>query len=692
MNAHHNPEHQPQRRAGGRDASRGVALVTTLLILMLLVAMTLAMTISVTSDTLINKYYRNARASFYAGDSGVNIGRQYIISQIENSISYSTDYTTATAPIASGEMTTALNNLISAYGSKTSILGGLGASSWPSSFQIEHTYSGTVGTTLPSTTPTPTCTVAYTGTAHNTGPYTCTNLPTGTGVTITGYTYSYTIPYTITAVGQSLASEQQIVEDEGNITLNVTEGQTATPTFSFAGWGMFIDQFPECTDGDLVGGTITGPVFTNGAWTFASGSSYTFTGQIGSVSSTFGYDFGPSGGSCVGSSATSYKSGSTTIAPTFQSGTNLGAAAVPLPTNSFNQKEATVDGLGNSWTGDSTAQQYSAMNAVLNDVNNNGAAYPTAGTTNPGVYLAYSTTTVGSVTTNTMTGGGIYVEGNANSVVLTAATAGNGDAEQIFTITQGSTVTTITEDLTASTTVVGSKVGSTTTTTNIVGLPEIDTGSSPSPATMVYVDGNIGTTTSNGLSGPENSNGTASTGPAIQNGAAITVTAAGSINITGDIDYSTEPVTTGANQSVSSSLTSTACCSGDPTDTLIPYKNEPTSVLGIFTANGNVNLDNQQSSSNLEIDASIATISSGGSGGIVNTGNAIDTLTIVGGRIQNTIQNINTSTRNVDFDQRFSGGTFAPPWFPSTTLGATNTLSVNSVTPTFQRTFWLAMN
>jgi Tfp pilus assembly protein PilX len=690
MNAHHNPERQPKRRAERRDASRGVALVTTLLILMLLVAMTLAMTISVTSDTLINKYYRNARASFYAGDSGVNIGRQYIISQIENSISYSTDYTTATAPIASGEMTTALNNLVAAYGSKTSILGGLGASSWPSSFAIEKTYSGTVGTTLPATTPTPTCVPTTSGTSPtNAGPYGCvagSNPPTCSGTCkITGYTYTYTIPYTITAVGQSLASEAQVVEDEGNITLNITEGQTVSPTFSFAGWGMFIDQFPECTDGDLVGGTITGPVFTNGAWTFGE-SSYTFTGQIGSVSSTFGYDFSGSGGSCVGSSATSDKSGSTTIAPTFQAGTNLGAAAVPLPTNSFNQKEATVDGLGNSWTGDSTAQQYSAMNAVLNDVNNNGANYPAAGTTNPGVYLAYSTTTVGSVTTNTMTGGGIYVEGNANSVELQAATAGNGDAEQVFVITQGSTTTTITEDLTASTTVVASKVGSTTTTTNIVGLPEIDTGSSPEPATMLYVDGEIGTTGSTGLSGPGQGV------PAIQNGAQVTVTAASSINITGDILYSTEPVTTSANQTVSSSLTTSSCCSGDPTDTLIPYKTEPSSVLGIFTANGNVNLDNQQSNGNLEIDASIATISSGGSGGIVNTGNAINTLTIVGGRIQNTIQDINTSTRNVDFDQRFSGGTFAPPWFPSTTLGATNTLSVNSVTPTFQRTFWLAMN
>jgi Tfp pilus assembly protein PilX len=689
MNARQDSDRQPASRPRRGNASRGIALVTTLLILMLLVAMTLAMTISVTSDTLINKYYRNARASFYAGDSGVNIARQYMISQIVSSISYSTDYTHATAPISSTETATALSNTLTQFSSKTSILGGLGASSWPSSFTIPASYSGTAGTTLPSTTPTPSCSVAYTGSATNSGPYTCTNLPTGTGVTITGYTYTYTIPYTITSVGQSLASEAQVVEDEGNITLNVTEGATAAPTFSFAGWGMFIDQFPQCTDGDLVGGTITGPVFTNGAWTFGE-SSYTFTGSVGSVSPSFGFDFGASGGSCgpptPTASAHSDKSGSVTIAPTFQGAVNLGAAAVPLPSNSFNQKEAVVDGLGNSWTGDTTAQQDTAMNGALKDVNNGGSAYPAAGTTAAGVYLAYTSSTSGSTTTNTMTGGGIYVEGNANSVELQAATAGNGDAEQVYVIVQGSTQTTITEDLVANTTVVASKVGSTTTTTNIVGLPKIDTGSSPQPATMLYVDGNIGTTGTTGLSGP------GAGVPAIQNGAAVTVTANGDINVTGDILYETEPVTTSANQTVASSLTTTACCSGDPTDTLIPYKNEPTSVLGIFTANGNVNLDNQQSSGNLEIDASIATISSGGSGGIVNTGNAIDTLTIVGGRIQNTIQDINTSTRNVDFDQRFTGGTFAPPWFPSTTLGATATISVNAVTPTFQRTLWLSLD
>jgi hypothetical protein len=45
-------------------------------------------------------------------------------------------------------------------------------------------------------------------------------------------------------------------------------------------------------------------------------------------------------------------------------------------------------------------------------------------------------------------------------------------------------------------------------------------------------------------------------------------------------------------------------------------------------------------------------------------------MTIVGGRIQNNIKGINTTTRNVFFDRRYGQG-FAPPWFPSTTVQAT---------------------
>ena len=97
---------------------------------------------------------------------------------------------------------------------------------------------------------------------------------------------------------------------------------------------------------------------------------------------------------------------------------------------------------------------------------------------------------------------------------------------------------------------------------------------------------------------------------------------------------------------------------------------------------------NGQSNNNLEIDASIAAISNGGSGGLVNTGSAINTLTIVGGRIQNTIQNINATTRNVWFDRRYAQGGFAPPWFPSTTVTTTTTYTSPVPVVTANRISW----
>src|SRR5258708_7204467 len=65
----------------------------------------------------------------------------------------------------------------------------------------------------------------------------------------------------------------------------------------------------------------------------------------------------------------------------------------------------------------------------------------------------------------------------------------------------------------------------------------------------------------------------------------------------------------------------------------------------------------------------------------------INTLTIVGGRIQNQIKNINATTRNVFFDRRFAKNGFAPPWFPSTTVSQNGSNSAN-LTTSVQRVQW----
>jgi hypothetical protein len=176
---------------------------------------------------------------------------------------------------------------------------------------------------------------------------------------------------------------------------------------------------------------------------------------------------------------------------------------------------------------------------------------------------------------------------------------------------------------------------------------------SSTEAALLYVNGRIGTTsgTITGLSGP-------SSGPAIQNDSAVTVTSTGNVVITGDIKYSTEPVTLTQQGST-------------PAGTLIPGA---TNVLGIYTSGGDIQLKPPTNVSSMQIDASLAMIRDSGSGGLVAQWNRIGTLTIVGGRIANQAKSgASVTTRNIWFDRRFSQGGFAPPWFPNTEVTTTGT-------------------
>jgi Tfp pilus assembly protein PilX len=598
---------------------QGAALLTTLLLLLLLTAMSLTMVLSVSSDMLINGYYRNYRSSFYAADSGLNIARQSMVSQILASVP--TTFSTTTAPIPAGTETAVQANILSYYGQNTSLNGGQSANSWPESYKISAASLALV--TAP---PQP---VASTDKNGN----------------ITAYQYTYN--YSLTAIGQSRGGENTTVSDAGSLIINATLKPAGPVNTSFAAWGMFIDQWALCSGSTLVPGTITGPVFTNGAWTFGDTGAYTFTDPVGSVSGQAGYSH--NNGKCDAVAGKSDKSGNSTIAPTFQAGLNLGQGSIPLPPNDYNQKRAVLDGTGTS----GTAVTNSDLNSVLRDVNKN--PYPSTGT-NSGVYLPYKVDAQGKAT---FVGGGIYVKGDANVTLSTT-----GSSAQVYTVVQNGTTTTVTIDPSSNTTVVTAG-GKTTTINGVPTQNDPSTGAVTRDATMLYVDGNI-----TSLSGPGQGK------PAIQDGTALTVTAANNVTVTGDILYKTEPVTQTQNQ-----------IPGTPADTLIPG-NDNKQVFGIFTNTGDIQLNNSQSNGNLEIDGSVATISQNGSGGLVNTGSGINTLTIVGGRIQNQIKNINSTTRNVFFDRRFAQNGFAPPWFPSTTVSTNGSESAN-LSSSVQRVQWL---
>ena len=736
----------------GRFHDRGVALIITLLLLFLLSIVGLAAVLSSSSDMLINGYYRNYRGSFYAADSGLNMGRQALYTYFQNNSPSSwptsqTVATTAGTTLAAGAQTY-INGL---YSTTATSLNQWAANSVPANFKV-------------------TATVTPPG------------APTGTQVSGSYTQWVYTYGYQLTSQGSSTGSETAQIIEKGAMTVTVTQASgTTSTTASFAAFGAFIDSFSSC-QGPLVQGYMTGPMYAMGQWNLSYGSSpgYTFTDPVSQTGADFSYY---DGGTCANSASVPYTFGDGhSVNPSFQGGHNMNVTPVALPPNDFSQQWAVLDGKGcgegSNVCGSASSPAppqptITQMNALLqNAAQNNVAASPYGGTgstlTAPteGVFLPY-TCTGGTCSLNS-NAGGIYVEaggtGSSVSTTLTLSTTnGAGGASnpsgQVTNIAQSNgsttgspvvtqtgsttctksgntyncsasfqkatttatptTYTTVTTDSVANTTTVTSYVqsanstvtqtansscsgsspctpstpnnfnggstsnsttNSSTTTLNLSGVPQDLLTSPGQAATMVYVDGDVN------VSGP-------SSGAAIQNNSMMNLTANGDITQTGNILYATEPVTTSANQTVSGS--SPACCSGEPADYLIPQNQNMNQVLGLFTANGNFILSPTNNGADIETDASVAMISSGGatnsSIGHMGTGNSVGTWTNIGGRMENRAASVSMSSSNVYFDRRFQARNFAPPWFPSTTVTTnmlTNTIVSSSSPSTPSRTFW----
>lgn len=777
---HNIPRRVAIPRAEGRMDNRGVALVLTLLLLFLMSVLGLAAVLSSSSDLLINGYYSNYRASFYAADSGLNIARQsmeaYLAGIVPAGSSWNTNWNSCTGSTTQPIPSVAWTN---AYSSSTPLTGsgtGGSANSWAESFTINSPslYIPTGG---------------------------CTYVPTGSGAPY----YTYNINYSLTSVGSATGSEQASVTETGSFIVKISGTTGSTPgNVSFSAFGAFINNFPAC-DNPLVYGLMSGPAYAKGSWNFGTGGSYTFTDPVNQTDSKFSYF---PGGSCVQSANPSYSSGNTHITPNFESGYNLSQTAATLPKNAYSQQWAVLDGQGCGEAGASNpcgaaagsnttaAPSAATMNSYnMQNVSQANAASvpygtgagPTAATS--GVFMPY--TCSGSTCTLSSTAGGIYVEGSNSNVTtnltLTAATSSSFSSTsfptssqctaascqvvqvsqtntsggspsttvaavgsnnctynsfsgkytckqnytQTTTTTTGTTTnTTITIDpttnLTTASTVVTTNGSQTVATAqgscqtysssgctppapnNFPGGTETDTSSnapatnltltgvptvsqsieSPSTSgctvasggncsgTMVYVNG------SSNITGP-------SSGAAIQNNFSMTVTTNGDMQQTGNLTYATEPVTTSQNQSISGS--SPACCNGLSADTLIPSRQNMNQVLGLYVANGQFQLNPSSDGGNLETDASIAAINASGTGMMSTPGNSVGTWTIVGGRVENSINGVNISTGNTYFDRRFTTRTgFAPPWFPQTSiaLGDITTVSSASETVTPQRVAW----
>jgi Tfp pilus assembly protein PilX len=660
------PEILPQNsQYGNADRcwnQRGIALITVLFLTILMTILGLTMVVSVNSDMFINGYYGSARASYYAADSGLNVGRQYLVNQLKASVSTyaclgwgaNAADPNCTNPPLSASPSTVLSNLKSAYGSFSAghLNSGAAGSSWPSSFIITDTAN---------------CTNSFAAAA---GSPTITNNTVNGSSLVTKYVFSYN--YTLCSIGTGTALQRAAAKESGTLMISVSSQDIPPPTF--AGYGAFIDNYAPCY-APLVPGTFSGPTFTNGAWQVSNGGPFIFTDPVGQHQANIDYWIG---GNCNPSTASSYPG----VNVTFQQGLKLGQAAIPLPTSSYNQLWAAVDGYGCGETGNATcgstatpaAPSNAQLNANLRDINGN--PYPTGGASS-GVFLPYSGSTFGTATAtgSGLTagyGGGVYVQGNA-SILLTPGTDSNNNPTQIYTITQGTTVTTITTNQAANTTTF--KVGNTTKT--LTGIPSnlISNPGSLTASTMIYVNGTI-----TGLSGPGQGK------PAIQSNTMMTIAGSGDINITGDVLYTVEPV------------------SVNTADTIVnpSYTASALNTLGVYTSSGNIILASPYSNQNLEVDGSLAAVgATTANGGHCTSSNcgflvngSINTFTNVGGQIQSNIFGANMSTQNTYFDRRFTawtapgGGSFSPPWFPSIVNGGSYTPQAPVIQASQQRTSW----
>ena len=413
------------------EGQRGVALILTLLLLVLLMALTLMMVIATTSDTLINHYYHNFRSSFYASDSALSIARQSMANQLYAAIPPVASLVVDQSPIPAGTETTITTNVLANYQNvATSIDSGQAANSWPENFQLLNTAQYPTCLGVSATCPTAPANICQIG-SYITSPagsqplnnpnqtYTCAAPPSGSNVTEVTYKYNY--PYSVSALGHSTANEQSIVQDTGNIIINVDVVISSSTTTSFAAFGTFIDQYGACS-APFVPGYLTGPFFTNGSWNLGNSGPYTFTDTLGQHNSQFSYWVG---NNCTQSSAGSFNNVSVTYdgTPQYQ----LGQPTIPLPADDWSQQWAVLDGLGcgenngnicgNPSSPDPLAPTAAQMAADLRNV----STTPYASGDSSGVFLPYTTTTSASCpTAPCMTGGGIYVQGNA-AVTMSAA-------------------------------------------------------------------------------------------------------------------------------------------------------------------------------------------------------------------------------------------------------------------------------
>ncbi|GIW22711.1 MAG: hypothetical protein KatS3mg068_1718 [Candidatus Sericytochromatia bacterium] len=396
---------------------------------------------------------------------------------------------------------------------------------------------------------------------------------------------------------------------------------------TFADNALFTNKHLTNTNGEIwftANTNFDGPVHSNSS----NGSMFRFAGTgTNWASATFKDEI-----SSVSTSIKWYNTGKTTTPPVsnlnptetkdkpvFEKGYKRGVNAIPLPTNSFNQERAALTNNSLLETAMTNAEKRSALGLP-----------PSTSPVPTGVYLPKSGNSLNA---------GIYVKGDV-SVRLSV-----NSGKQVYTLTQGSTITRIEVDYTNNKTSMCNGANCTPTPSQIYdGVPN----------GALYVDGSI-TSLGGPARTPSNSTSPTAAPPAIASRTKLTVFANNSINIDSDIKYSDNPL-------------------GPDGINNTPDDNPNVeNVFGVYTSNGNITIGTA-APKNIEIHGSLMTSGSNSVVTVQNYDSRADSgvVNLLGGIISDAYGAFGTFGRygsrtgygrNFVYDQRLKNN--PPPFFPT---------------------------
>jgi hypothetical protein len=306
-----------------------------------------------------------------------------------------------------------------------------------------------------------------------------------------------------------------------------------------------------------------------------------------------------------------------------------GVSAIPFPTNSFSQQGIAV-GRNPS---DATAVTNLQIRQSIPELADNTSAVP------GGIYVPVTDANSNGVSDDGEgLGGGIYVEGDLDS--LTMSTGGAGNSLAIYTMVRGTQTVTVTVDRVNQTTTVTNTAWASPQTRSFAGVPKGWQGPGNAHAGLIYVNGSIN-----------------SLGGTLEEKEQTTIAASGRIDITNHIRYE------------------------DPPDVTDPNDN-PLNVLGLYSSNNEIRI---RSTAPNDIDLHAVMMAGNTSDGFNsqvwyenwNTGGPRGTSHLIGGVIEeyygpffqfnSSGDLVNGYARDFKYDRRMSRG-FTPPFFPSTNL------------------------